>query len=288
MLIKEIASRLSAEEWPLVDLTLDQFSLPTSDMWSGGNKYAYVVEMLKGAHDPQLIELGQHVGFQFEEAGPQRIDPPFWRKGMLRLFISHLAVERDFAAELQQALLQYGISAFVAHNDIEPTSEWQAQIETALATSDALVALLHKDFHASNWADQEIGFAMGRGIPVFAVRFAYAPYGFIARFQAFNGNNKAAMDLAKELFDAYRTSKQTQRKMSEILIGLFEESSSFAKAKEHIGYLEELTDWEPSFSTRIRSAAKINSQILESWGVPQRVELLAKRWDSRDRDLPLF
>lgn len=198
---------------------------------------------------------------------------------MLRLFISHLAVEREFAAALQKALLHFGISGFVAHNDIEPTSEWQAQIQTALATSDALIALLHKDFHASHWADQEIGFAMGRGIPVFAVRFAYAPYGFIARFQAFNGNNKTAPALARELFDAYRTNKETQRKMSEILIGLFEKSDSFAEAKERIGYLEELTVWEPSFSTRIRSAAKNNSQIIGSWGVLEKVENLAKRWD---------
>ena len=276
-LIKEIVRRLSAEEWPFIDLTLSQFSLPTADSWPG-DQSTYVLKMLERASDPVLIELGQHVGFQFDEVGPQRVDPPFWQKGTLRLFISHLAVERDFAAGLQQALLQYGTSGFVAHNDIEPTSEWQAQIETALATSDALVALLHKGFHASNWADQEIGFAMGRGIPVFAVRFAYAPYGFIARFQAFNGNNKTAAALARELFDAYRTNKQTQRKMSEILIGLFEGSISFAKAKESIGYLE-LTSWEPSFSTRIRSAVKNNLQISESWGVPERVEALAKKWD---------
>jgi len=76
-------------------------------------------------------------------------------KGNVAIVISHLAAERDFAAALQEALLEYGISGFVAHNDIEPTSEWQAQIETALATSDALVALLHEGFHASNWADKK-------------------------------------------------------------------------------------------------------------------------------------
>ena len=31
------------------------------------------------------------------------------------------------------------------------------QIETVLATCDALVALLHDKFHASKWTDQEIG-----------------------------------------------------------------------------------------------------------------------------------
>jgi hypothetical protein len=66
--------------------------------------------------------------------------------------------------------------------------------------------------------------------------------------------------------------------MSEVLVGLFEQSGSFVTAKAHIGYLEDLDQWEPSFSARIRSAAKNNSQISESWGVSERVEALAKKW----------
>jgi hypothetical protein len=276
-LIKEVSARLGMEEWPLIDLTLKQLGLPWSDQWNG-TKDGYVMTMVEGASDDALIELGQHVGYQFEEAGEPRVEPPFWRKGMFKLFISHLAAHRAFAAQLQEALLNYGISSFVAHNDIEPTLEWQTQIETALATSDALVALLHKDFHASKWTDQEVGFAMGRAIPVFSVRYEQDPYGFIGRFQAFNGNGKAATALARELFDVYRKNKQTQKRMSEVVVGLFEESGSFAEAKELMGYLEELEVWEPSFSTRIRSAVKSNSQVSGSWGVSDRVEKLVKKW----------
>lgn len=277
LLIKEISSRFGAEDWPLIDLTLKQFSLPWSEEWQG-TKEDYILKMIEDAPDNSLIDLAQHVGFQFEEVSEPRIEPPFWRKGMFRLFISHLAAHRVFAAELQEALLSYGISCFVAHNDIEPTLEWQTQIETALATCDALVALLHENFHDSNWTDQEIGFAMGRGVPAFAVRFDQDPYGFIGRFQAFNGNGKRVASLASELFDAYRKNKQTQRRMSEVLVGLFEESGSFADAKTRIDYLDDLELWEPSFSTRIRSAVKGNSQVRDSWGVPGRVEALVKKW----------
>lgn len=119
---------------------------------------------------------------------------------------------------------------------------------------------------------------MGRGVPAFAVRFGHDPYGFIGRFQAFNGNEKSATALARELFDAYRKNKQTQRRMSEVIVGLFEESGSFAEAKVRVGYLEDLELWEPSFSSRIRSAAKSNSQVSGSWGVPDRVTALVKKW----------
>jgi nucleoside 2-deoxyribosyltransferase len=234
--------------------------------------------MIEDAPDQTLVDLAQHVGYQFEQSTSLRVDPPFWRKGMLRVFVSHLATYRAFAGELQESLLGFGISAFVAHNDIEPTLEWQLQIETALATCDALVALLHDKFHASNWTDQEIGFTMGRGVPAFAVRFGETPYGFIGRFQAFNGNNKTAEALARELFDAYRKNKQTQQRMAEVLVGLFEESGSFAEAKARIGYLEELDTWEPSFSNRIRGAVENNRQVSESFGVPKRVEALLEKW----------
>lgn len=276
-LIKEIADRLQIEEWPLIDITLAQFKLPTSETWNG-NKLTYVLELVKSASDESLIELAQHVGYLVEEVAKPGIDPPFWRKRMFRLFISHLATEKVFAAELQEALLAYGISSFVAHNDIEPTLEWQTQIETALATCDSLVAVLHADFHRSNWTDQEIGFAMGRGLPVFAVRCGQDPYGFIGRFQGFNGANKTAGALAKELFEAYRKNKQTQKRMAEVLVSLFEESGSFAFAKTRIGYLEELEVWDPSFVHRIEAAANSNSQIEGSWGVPERVRKLAKKW----------
>lgn len=276
-LLTEISDRLQMEDWPLIDLTLSQFGLPTSDE-SFGDKKTYVIQMCKVANDNLLVELAQHVGFLIEEVPKPGIDPPFWRKRMFRLFISHLSAEKVLAAQLQEALLAYGISGFVAHNDIAPTLEWQTQIETALATADSLVALLHPSFHASNWTDQEIGFAMGRGLPVFSVRFGQDPYGFIGRFQGFVGGGKTPEALARELFDAYRKNKQSQKRMGEVLLNLFEDSSSFVAAKERIGYLEQLEVWDISFVPRLEATAEANSQISGSWGVPDRVQALAKKW----------
>lgn len=276
-LLKEIGSRLQMEEWSLIDITLTQFGLPTSTTWSG-NKYDYILDMSQVGSDSALVELAQHVGYIVEEVPKPGIEPPFWRKRMFRLFISHLSAEKVFAAQLQEALLNYGISGFVAHNDIEPTLEWQSQIEMALATSDSLVALLHPAFHQSNWTDQEIGFAMGRGLPVFAVRFGQDPYGFIGRFQGFAGNGKTSDALARELFDAYRKHKQTQKRMGEVLLNLFEDCGSFASAKARIGYLEQLEVWDTNFVPRLEAALQANSQISGSWGVPERVHALAKKW----------
>lgn len=229
-LLKEISGRLAAEEWPVIDVTLDHFGLPTSDEWQG-DRISYILHMMKDASDSVLVELAVHTGFAVEHVAMPSVEPTFWHSGMFRLFISHLSSHKKFAAQLQTALWDLGVTAFVAHKDIEPTREWQTQIETALSTADALVALLHPGFHASNWTDQEIGFAMGRGVPVFSVRLGQDPYGFIGRFQAFAGNEKTASTLAQELFHSFRKNKRCQGKMAEPLVRLFENSSSFAEAK---------------------------------------------------------
>ena len=278
VLIKEISTRLGAESYSLIDMILKQFSIPTEDVWSGSSPQTYALDMIQSAPDQVLTDLAQHVGYKFESVSALRIDPPFWKKDMLRLFISHLSAHKTFACEVQHELLAFGIYGFVAHSDIEPSLEWVTQIETALATCDALVALMHSEFHKSNWTDQEIGFVMGRGIPAFSVRLGQDPYGFIGRFQAFNGSNKNAKLIARELFDAYRKNKQTRQRMGDVLVKLFEQSVSFAEAKERIAYLEELEFWTPSYSSRISSAAEVNNQISGSYYVPGRVEGLVMKW----------
>ncbi len=275
-ILKQIAARLGSEDYSLIDLTLKQFALPRTDTWSG-TKEDYVLKMTEDAGDDPLLDLARHVGAHVEQS-TLRVDPPFWQPGMFRVFLSHLATKRKLAAQLQEALLEYDISCFVAHNDIEPTSEWMAQIETALSTCEALVALMHPDFHKSNWTDQEIGFAMGRGVPTFAIRFGQDPYGFVGRFQAFNGEGKEVSTLASELFNAYRKNKQTQKRMAEVLVGRFELSASYADAKKKIGHLEELEVWDPSFSKRIVAAQQSNNQIADSWRVPDRIKALVSKW----------
>lgn len=276
-LIAEVARRLSEESWPLIDLTLKQFDLPWTDSWSG-EKDSYIFEMLTNASDDSLLQIGHHVGFEVDS--PKiGLDPPFWNAGDLRVFISHLATHRQYAGELKESLAKFGFTSFVAHTDINPTAEWQSEIETALSTCEVLIALLHDGFSGSDWTDQEVGFAMGRRLPAFSVRFDQAPYGFIGRFQAFNGNGKSTDSLAQEIFDALRSHKETHRRMSELIVSRFENSLSFANAKANMKLLEELEHWSKRYSNRIEKALESNSQINGSWGVAERVATLVKRWD---------
>jgi hypothetical protein len=277
-IIQDISSHLENEPWNNIDLILTQFSLPTTDEWPNGDRKSYVVGMIGKAKDEELIELGEHFGMQLTENATPTPETPYWKEGQLKVFISHLTSHREQAAHIQTAMQKFGMSGFVAHNDINPTLEWQIEIETALSTCDVLVALIHPGFVDSKWCDQEIGFALGRGIPVFTVRCGADPHGFASRFQAFNGNGKTPLQISEELFEASVTHKKLQAKMADILIDLFVNSGNFNAAKSRVSYLERLKVWDPSYSVRITKAVKNNSQISGSWGVPDQVTTLIKKW----------
>jgi len=125
-----------------------------------------------------------------------------WGEDGYRLFLSHKSEVKKETAALKERLGLYGISAFVAHEDIRPTKAWQDEIENGLASMDAFATLLTEDFHDSDWTDQEVGFALARGVPVIAVQMGRLPYGFIGKFQALRADwDNAAEDIVKLLIN---------------------------------------------------------------------------------------
>ena len=278
-LISRISKKLAEERWAIIDLTLEQFGCPTTDSFNGGSQEDYIVQMILKAQDDVLITLATHLelstGLEKETAAPL-----LWKDSHLRLFVSHLTQHKLVAANLQSSLQRYGIDAFVAHDDIRPSVEWRNELELALSTCDVLIALLHKGFNESEWTDQEIGFAMGRGLPVLSIQFDHLPYGFIGRFQAFNGSDKSSEVLAKEVFDTLLVEERTRDKLAEALITQFESSNSFKEAKLNINLLEELSTWTQSYSDRIESAMQTNWQVSGSYGVPGKVKSLVSRWST--------
>lgn len=270
-LIRGIASTLGSEEWPLIDLTLRQFKLPTTDSWSG-ERLAYVLQMIEDAGENTLLELASHLGIEHSPRASQ-IDPTFWQVGHFRLFVSHLVKYKAEAAALQENLLAFQVSSFIAHKDIEPTKKWQDEIELALSTADALVALLRPKFRESYWTDQEIGFALGRSLPILTVRLGDDdPYGFLAREQAIQGRNVPPKELARAIFQVFARNKRTRRRVAELLVYRFTSSFSFQNAKENFELLKDASYWDEQLSKSVASAVKQNSQVAGAFGIPEKVK----------------
>lgn len=123
-----------------------------------------------------------------------------WGSGRYKIFISHLAKEKELASDLKKQLSVFGCASFVAHEDIEPTTEWQSEIESALHSMDCLVALMTEEFHKSNWTDQEIGYALGRNLAVVPVSIGMVPYGFVGKIQAIKWAKNDVKNLGWQIF----------------------------------------------------------------------------------------
>ena len=198
-----------------------------------------------------------------------------WAPATLHLFVSHVSAHKDEVTLLKNALLHYGISGFVAHEDIEPNLEWQDEIELALGSMHALCALLTLDFHQSNWTDQEIGFALGRNVPVLSIRLGVSPYGFIGKNQGLRGNLKSLFASAAAIAEVLLRENRTKSLMRDSLVGALERAKSFASAKEIATMLATISGFSKGQLERLRTACIKNPQVRESWGVPEIIKNLS-------------
>jgi hypothetical protein len=274
-IIQEIARCLSSEEWTIIDLTLSQFGFPIKDDWNNSNRHDYIVTMIQNGEDDKLLALFEH--FRLKHAAID--NPSFWGKGYFKLFLSHISSHKKEASKLQTILNNYAISAFVAHEDIEPAKEWLTEIEIALQTMHALVAIITSDFHSSRWTDQEVGFALGRNILVIPIKYEIDPYGFMAKHQAIKANIKDLQQLANDVFHVLLKNSRTKNFMLEALIYKFVNSISFLDAMANMALLEEVDKIPKSYFDSLKKAAKNNRQIRDAIGVPNRLEQILKRLD---------
>ncbi len=197
-----------------------------------------------------------------------------WEKGNFRLFLSHVSTSKKLAHELKEDLLKYGVSAFVAHDDIEPTSEWQLKIEEALQSMEALTAIITKDFQSSFWCDQETGIAIGLKKLVVPVRMGADPHGFLGKYQGLSGFDKEAIQISKEIFTALTGHESTRIKMALAVIQLFVHSDSYSNAIFNMSLLEQLPVITPDMAEQLKKSVNENSQINGAFGISERVSQL--------------
>lgn len=278
-LIKEITNRLGRDDWTMVNVSLRQFGIRTiepDDFYGGLSEYIPLA--LEGNSDQTLIDLAQHLEINLFESPSSIPDPKFWKENFFKLFLSHISSFKKETAELQKSLFSYGITSFVAHEDIEPTKEWQSEIEIALKTMDGLASLLTPGFHESKWTDQEVGVAIGRSVPIISIRYGLDPYGFIGKYQGLQGSGKDLKQISNEILMVFLNNENSQQKMLHGLVYSFIESESFAESKEKIGLIEGAPYLSTELLQLLENSIKENSQVRGSWGVPESIKALRNKF----------
>ena len=171
----EVLSKIFEKSESTIDSVVDHFDI---DLW----------------YEQKFPEKARRVFPHQRIAAPQ-----FWKPNRLKVFVSHLAKNKARVAGLKAELANWGVTAFLAHQDIEPAREWQTEIESALATMDVLVAVVEPGFRESAWTDQETGYALGRGVEVIPLLAGLDPYGFVGKIQGVQAKGKLPAAVADEL-----------------------------------------------------------------------------------------
>jgi hypothetical protein len=274
-LIKRISVTLAREEWRFIDLVLTQFGLPTAHSWEG-HSIDYVLAMVQDADNDTLLQVADHLGL-LEPGVVIPAVPDIWMPDHFRLFISHLSADKERAMKMQEALKAFSISSFVAHIDIEPTREWQDEIELALRTADALAVIMTAEIASSNWVDQEIGIAIGRGLLVIPLLAGKNPYGFLGKYQGLSAMGRKVKAVSQDVLRVLFTHPLTHRRMTEVIINGFEQVDSWEGARAQMSLIEQIPRMDDTLLQRIVSAGQSNVKISESYGVPGRIERLVAK-----------
>lgn len=201
---------------------------------------------------------------------------------MLKIFLSYHHNAHKTAGRVKESLSTLGMDAFLAHEDLEPSVEWQKEILRALKKCDAFIPLLTKSFHSSHWTDQETGIAVARGKVILPLRFSVLPYGFIGKFQALNANKDlegACWKIAHKLASkpAFRDA------VTNGVITAFLQSSSFEESARRAKALSKFEPFSAADLNRIIEGSAKNSQIFGGWEAQDFVKKLIRENGKRTK-----
>ena len=191
-----------------------------------------------------------------------------WPQNRFRLFLSHISKYKVSVSRLRDELELRGVAAFVAHQAIKPSWEWQHEIELALRSMHALVALITDDFHKSLWTDQEVGWALGRGVTVVPVRILRKnPYGFMGKVQGVTGDLEDPEALATAIVNGLLANSQTHGEMRRAIVHTLCHADSFLAALAVRDHISEITDFTQEEKAALWKACEENDQVHKAYKV---------------------
>ncbi|MXR68646.1 TIR domain-containing protein [Shewanella sp. JBTF-M18] len=260
----ELQSRMTFDE---IDMFFAAHGIDCKDIQPSANsKRIYAKEVLAQKPEDLIFKIAEELNVPHGYSTISTKEATFWKAGYFRLFLSHLASFKVQTSHLQSVLSNYAISAFVAHEDIEPSKEWQLEIEAGLHSMDALAAILMNGFKESNWCDQEVGVAVGRGVLIIPVRRGLDPYGFIGKYQGIQALNKTVGEVAEQIFLTIVKSPKTREKMLNSLVNAIAQSTDIEEAINRVNILKSLESVPEETLESLKARVSDNSILIESQG----------------------
>ncbi len=158
-----------------------------SDAGLGAPRPSTIAEVLSGK-SAQLPSTGLTTPPSAEETRLlyARLNPakPKHDSSPAKAFISYETNDVNYANKISAFLKEFNIEAFVAYKDAREAEEFQEEILTALNKMDFFISIHTEQFSKSVWCQQEIGFAVAKGVKIIPIKLRTPPDGFIGKIHA--------------------------------------------------------------------------------------------------------
>lgn len=259
-LVLEIAGKLEDESrWDHANIILQTYGVQPLDSDQFGPTTA---ETVSAATDEQLVELAGFYGLEVPNEAPAAgVTTTVESTRPLFVFASHLAKHKALVHAVSAGLAVYGITLFVAHDSITVDSQWHDEIEKALDRADAGLVFLHEGFRESSWCDQEVGWLLGRHVPVMALRFDTDPYGPLGKHQAQVVRGQTAATIAENTIDRIAAKPELAPGFGASLVAAMARSTRFATTDAIWKHLRVLRSLDGNQCAQLLEATKENNQI---------------------------
>jgi hypothetical protein len=174
-------------------------------------------------------------------------------------FISYQTRDKLIAGKIKQILGEYGIDAFLAHEDLTVSDEWQDEILKNIREKSLFICILSKNFLKSSYCLQESGIAIISNMTVvpLSIDDTTSP-GFMSKYQSkkIDQDNISIHDIMPGLL------KNNRIFGINIIIDIIVSSSSYRGAEKNFKLiLPFLSDLNSDQVNKLVNAIINNSQI---------------------------
>ncbi len=180
----------------------------------------------------------------------------------IKIFLSYSTKNKIGAGQIKTWLTDFGFKVFLAHEDIEPSLEWQNVIIQNLKECHVFIPVITKYFYESRWTDQESGMAYVLDKLIISVSVdRNTPQGFLGKFQSLKLDKKDIHNSCTQIVKTIMKNPKFSPIILDLLIKFLPKSKSYASAGWKSKLLGEYKNFSKDQINLIFKAAIENNQI---------------------------
>ena len=179
----------------------------------------------------------------------------------IKIFFSYSTENRKEVGRINRNLEGEVFKGFLAHEDINPSREWQDEIHRNLRECDVFIPYITKKFKESKWTDQECGIAYAHSKLIIPLEVELAPYGFINKYQSLKFDPEYILSGTVKIVQTILDNKRFGD-LKELIIEQFIGSKNFDSANVFSSILKDYPTFSEEEVKRISKGSFKNNQVL--------------------------